>query len=90
MRQTPLATEHPDRQSSAAQDPMACVSRKICADFRPSSRNIKKNAHSAFNFEEAPSLVRILFETRWTRIPAHRAPSLLPQSATCAKQSDHA
>ena len=29
----------------------------------------------------------MLFETRWTRIPAHRAPSLLPQSTTCRSRA---
>src|SRR6476620_8800383 len=62
---------------------IACVSKKTCADLRPSSCSREKNSHSALSLEEAPSSVNISLATRWMRMPAHCAPSLLPGLATC-------
>jgi hypothetical protein len=41
-----------------------------------------ENSHSALSLEEAPSSVIISLATRWIRMPAHYAPSLLPGFAT--------
>jgi len=60
----------------------ACASKKACADLRPSSCSKEKNSHSALSLEEAPSSVIISLATRWIRMPAHWAPSLLPGFAT--------
>src|SRR6202043_209633 len=63
----------------------ACVSKKTCADLRPSSCSREKNAHSALSLEDAPSPVNISLAMRWIRMPAHCAPSLLPGLATCLR-----
>src|SRR6185369_11255572 len=65
----------------------AWLSKKTCADVRPSSRSKEKNSHSALSLEEAPSSVSTSLAMRWTRMPAHCAPSLLPGSATCRSKA---
>jgi hypothetical protein len=46
---------------------------------------MQKNSHSALSFEEGPRSVIMALAMRWMRIPAQRAPSQSPVSATCRR-----
>src|SRR6202011_1637457 len=68
----------------------ACVSKKTCADLRPSSCSREKNSHSALSLEDAPSSVNISLATRWMRMPAHCAPLAVARIGDLPKHGDHA
>ena len=69
---------------------IACASRNVCAAFLPSSRRKEKNGHSALSFEDAPSLVRIVFSTWCMRICAQQRALALARIGDLAQQGHHA
>ena len=74
-----LSTSKEDRRPRSA----PCDDRKAWAELRPRSRKRQRNGHSAFSFDDAPKSASSSVVMRCTRMPAHRAPSALPASATC-------
>ena len=77
-----LRQQHVEIGRGALADILAVGARNASALLRPSSFSSETNSHSALSFDDAPKSASLSVMIRCVRIPAQRAPSPCPGSAT--------